>query len=259
MKLAIISEVCGNLVALQKFLSDATEQKVDHTLCLGNIVAPGPRPRDCFKLTMEKRFIMTQGESEFQLARGMFAGPMEEDAYTMLNYALRQLGDVGRDLLKKLPLLRKVFVTNDKTQSLLMGHASLLDQSPTSASNNTMRIYNEFDFLARYYQGINILCLGNNTFPIFMSSKGKFVERNCDRFGQKFHLSAGTKYLINPGSIGRPAEGGHIAKDELTYAVIEADGQTVWVTFRRVKYDLQEHIRDMKRLSMPDSMVRQFE
>lgn len=259
MKLAVISEVCGNLVALQAFLSESVKQKIDHTLCLGNLVGLGSHARDCLRLAMENRFIMTQGEVEFTLSRPVFAGPIEEERWALLNYAMKQLGDKGCQLLANIPLLRKVYVSDDKTQAAIIGHASLLDRSPVSVVNTTTQIFTEFELLKEYYQGVNLLCLGNNRFPIFMSSTGRFVERDCDRFGQEFHLSASHKYLINPGSIGQPAQGGNIGKDEMTYAVIEADGKIVKVTFRRCKYDVAAYVRLMRKVGIPASFIKEYE
>ena len=44
---AIISDIHGNLEALVKVLEDISEQSVDRTVCLGDILGYGPNPAEC--------------------------------------------------------------------------------------------------------------------------------------------------------------------------------------------------------------------
>ena len=44
MRIAIISDIHGNLTALQAVLADIKLQKVDDIICLGDIVTLGPQP-----------------------------------------------------------------------------------------------------------------------------------------------------------------------------------------------------------------------
>ncbi|MEX2120578.1 MAG: metallophosphoesterase family protein [Pirellulales bacterium] len=46
-KRAIISDIHGNLAALEAVLADIREQRIDHVGCLGDIIAYGPHPREC--------------------------------------------------------------------------------------------------------------------------------------------------------------------------------------------------------------------
>ena len=44
MRIAIISDIHGNLVALESVLSDLKTEHIDHVVCLGDIAADGPQP-----------------------------------------------------------------------------------------------------------------------------------------------------------------------------------------------------------------------
>ena len=46
MRIAIISDIHGNLVALESVLSDLKTEHIDHVVCLGDIAADGPQPRE---------------------------------------------------------------------------------------------------------------------------------------------------------------------------------------------------------------------
>jgi len=50
---ALISDIHGNLVALEAVLADIATQKVDEIVCLGDICGYGPQPIECIKLVRE--------------------------------------------------------------------------------------------------------------------------------------------------------------------------------------------------------------
>ena len=47
---AIISDIHGNLEALERVLEDIRSQDIDEIYCLGDIVGYGPNPRECIDL-----------------------------------------------------------------------------------------------------------------------------------------------------------------------------------------------------------------
>ena len=53
MKLAIISDIHGNLEALQSVLADITSLGIQRIVCLGDVVGYGPNPRECLDLAMQ--------------------------------------------------------------------------------------------------------------------------------------------------------------------------------------------------------------
>src|SRR6476469_8924784 len=55
---AIISDIHGNLEALQAVLADIKSQGITEVYCLGDIVGYGPNPRECIDLVMECKLIL---------------------------------------------------------------------------------------------------------------------------------------------------------------------------------------------------------
>ena len=47
MRTALISDIHGNLEALEKVLEDIDRRGVDEIICLGDIVGYGPNPIEC--------------------------------------------------------------------------------------------------------------------------------------------------------------------------------------------------------------------
>ena len=53
MKRAIISDIHGNLEAIEAVLADIRRQDISQIYCLGDIVGYGPNPRECIDLVMQ--------------------------------------------------------------------------------------------------------------------------------------------------------------------------------------------------------------
>ena len=64
MKRAIISDIHGNMEALQAVLADARGQGVEEIFCLGDIIGYGPNPCECLDLVIEKTRVCLLGNHD---------------------------------------------------------------------------------------------------------------------------------------------------------------------------------------------------
>lgn len=55
---AIISDIHGNLEALQAVLADVKTQGITEVYCLGDIVGYGPNPRECIDAVMDSKLVL---------------------------------------------------------------------------------------------------------------------------------------------------------------------------------------------------------
>ena len=55
---AIISDIHGNMEALQAVLADIKSQSIREVYCLGDVVGYGPNPRECIDLVMESKLVL---------------------------------------------------------------------------------------------------------------------------------------------------------------------------------------------------------
>ncbi len=65
MKIAIISDIHGNLEALKATLQNIEKRNVDKIICLGDTIAKGVHPRECLKLVREKCDVVLQGNTDY--------------------------------------------------------------------------------------------------------------------------------------------------------------------------------------------------
>ena len=63
-KRAIISDVHGNLEALQAVLEDIDRERVDTVICLGDVVGYGPNPCECVRLVRERSSLVILGNHD---------------------------------------------------------------------------------------------------------------------------------------------------------------------------------------------------
>lgn len=64
MKIAIISDIHGNLEALKATLQDIKRRNVDKIICLGDIIAKGIHPKECIELIKEHCEIVLRGNND---------------------------------------------------------------------------------------------------------------------------------------------------------------------------------------------------
>ena len=69
MKIAIISDIHGNLEALKATLKDIEKRKVDKIICLGDIIAKGVHPKECIELIRKNCEIALQGNCDLHFSK----------------------------------------------------------------------------------------------------------------------------------------------------------------------------------------------
>ena len=68
MKIAIISDIHGNLEALKATLKDIEKRKVDKIICLGDTIAKGVHSKECIELIKKNCEIVLQGNCDMHFS-----------------------------------------------------------------------------------------------------------------------------------------------------------------------------------------------
>jgi predicted phosphodiesterase len=66
---AIISDIHGNLEALQAVLKDADLHGAEKIYCLGDLVGYGPNPRECVDLAMPWKVVLLGNHDDWAVGR----------------------------------------------------------------------------------------------------------------------------------------------------------------------------------------------
>jgi len=125
MRIALISDIHGNLVALDAVLMDINREQVDQIVCLGDVATIGPQPRQVVARLRNLDLLGIAGNHESYLLNPEFTDE-ERDALPWLGEAVdwstAQLSQADFDYLRCFqPWLEIRF---DAAQSLLCFHGS---------------------------------------------------------------------------------------------------------------------------------------
>lgn len=113
-KVAIFSDIHGNLEALEAILSNIEKSDYDEVICLGDIIGIGPNPKECLELILKNKIKCVLGNHERYYLNGVhneFKMSDGEKLHQM--WVSTVLGDSYREILSKWGIDLNI-VINDK-------------------------------------------------------------------------------------------------------------------------------------------------
>ena len=236
MKRAIVSDIHGNLEALDAVLADIDTLGIDTIYCLGDVVGYGPNPRECIDRVSQFEFCILGNHDQGALfdPEG-FSSHAERAIYWTRDQLENAPGDPelnrGRwNYLCELPRVKRI-------GDLMFVHGSA--RSPLSEYVFPEDIYNARK-LEKIFALIPKYCFqGHTHVPGVFVDSGDFFS--LDDLGGQYRLEE-KKAMINVGSVGQPRDGDWRA----CYVVLDDD----LVTYRRVEYEVDDTIRKIR--DVPD-------
>lgn len=70
MKIAIFSDIHGNLEALKSIIEDINKKEFDEVIYLGDAIGIGPQPKECLELLKQSNVKFILGNHELYFLRG---------------------------------------------------------------------------------------------------------------------------------------------------------------------------------------------
>ncbi len=132
-KIAVISDIHGNLEALTRVLGDIKKRNVDKIICLGDILAKGRHFSECIKLVKDNCDVVIQGNCDYYFSN--FSEADNEVNNKRLQYNRSNTTNDDRAYLANLPysfemkvsgkLFRFYHATHDKINGFVGDIASL--------------------------------------------------------------------------------------------------------------------------------------
>jgi putative phosphoesterase len=219
MKVALISDIHGNLVSFEAVLQDIERENVDQIVCLGDVAALGPQPREVLMHLKTLKCPAVMGNTDdFLLTPKTYSGSNEESQkiYEIECWSAAQLTDGDKTFIR----------TFHPTVELMLGELTLLcfHGSPNSY-DDVIRATTPDDELERKLSGFNAdIMAGGHTHTQMLRR-----HRNL--------------LLINPGSIGLPHDYflGEVYKPaRAEYALLNTADDKISIDLRRVKVDSEQ-------------------
>jgi predicted phosphodiesterase len=124
MRVAVISDIHGNQVALEAVLADLSQQPaVDQMVIAGDLCLNGPCPRQVLAIVQQLGCPVIQGNVDAEVVNDV---PHKgEKKRTMVAWTREQIGPMGIDYLASLPFSHSL--TNSTGGDLLVVHANPLN------------------------------------------------------------------------------------------------------------------------------------
>jgi predicted phosphodiesterase len=237
MRVAVLSDIHANLVALDAVLQDlATLPPVDATWVCGDIVGYGPQPNDVIARLREIGALAVMGNHDGAAVGLVDAAWFNDAAAAAISWTSTQLTADSQSFLADLPERR---VDGELTAV----HGSPRDPiweyiTSTDVARANLDAY-----------GTRICLFGHTHLPVVYAA----TDSGMDAMATDVEPMAlpGGRLMLNPGSVGQPRDG----DPRSSYAVLDLAGTTA--TFRRVAYDIAQ-TQQLMRTTTPNWLVERL-
>ena len=190
MKIAIISDVHGNLEALKETFKDIEKRKIDKIYCLGDTIAKGVHPKECIKLIKARCEIVLQGNTDEYFTREKYyLEEKTEKEKERIKWNQSMISKEDMDYLQNLPFSYEFYMSG---RLVRIFHATPWD--------NSKPILNQDMPYTKY--------------EMFLPTKNTTSDKVADvviygHIHNQYMDKIYNKTLINVGSVGNSFDGIH--------------------------------------------------
>ncbi|MBI5931499.1 MAG: metallophosphoesterase family protein [Chloroflexi bacterium] len=233
MRLAIISDIHGNLIALEAALADIQANSPDQIIFLGDLADRGPQPHEVIQCVQSLNCPAVMGNTDDLLIHPPSAIELNKQAkvpfWGVVQWCRAQLTDT--DLAFMHSFQPALTISLDNGQALLCYHGSPrsnMDRIWASTPDDDLKVMLE-NPTARVMVG------GHTHLP--------FLRRLHD------------KIILNPGSIGLAftptPDGRELNNNRAEYLILTVERGRVSVEFRQLVYPLDQYFQAVQNSGMP--------
>ncbi|MEM9283866.1 MAG: metallophosphoesterase family protein [Verrucomicrobiota bacterium] len=228
---ALISDIHGNIDALEAVLADIESRDISHIFCLGDVVGYGGAPGACVRLIRIKCPLVLMGNHEAFTFSPINPQHFSEDVAIGIEKAREESTEEDLEWMKGLPLVGEL-------DGAELVHASL--DSPESFRH----LLHKRDAIRHLEHQASPICfVGHTHLPgVFAVSEGSI--RGLKPENEPIPLDPNFRFVVNVGSVGQPRD----RNPKACYAIYDSDESTI--EFCRVKYDVAAAIARFKEAGM---------
>jgi predicted phosphodiesterase len=229
MRIAVISDMHGNCVALDAVLDDLRGDQIDRIVCLGDAVQGGPQPAEVVWRLRELGCPVVMGNADAWLLSGAETGSEDISAER-----LRKMAEARAWSLAQISTEDRGFIAGfQPTVELPLGAGRNLlcfHGSPASFDEVILPTTPEAEFQRMLSGHIPNILTGGHT-----------------HMQQIRRIGTSDAFFFNPGSVGfayshQQEEHGFRADPWAEYAVLTADGGRIALELRRIPFDVERLI-----------------
>jgi predicted phosphodiesterase len=239
MRIAILSDVHGNLPAFEAVLGDVEDQSVEETWCLGDLVGYGAQPDDCVQLARDHCDLSLAGNHDLVVTGDIPISDFSASAATAARWTMETIAEETMAYLKTLE-------PKDPEREPALFHASPRDPVWEYVLS-TWQAEECFDAT-----DARVSAVGHSHVALWFSrdDDGTMSGATAEA-GLEKDLSGG-RWLVNPGGVGQPRDGDSRA------AWLLLDTSTWTAEWRRVEYPIEEAARAIEEAGLPRMLAERL-
>lgn len=199
--IAIISDVHGNLEALQAVLARIDELGVEAIYSLGDVVGYGPDPEACVLLTAERCRLRLMGNHEYAMDNTNLGFAFNVVAQKSIDWTRKRLYKAG--LLDRIHGLQP----NHQEGDALFVHGSARDALREYVLETDEKGYSNFDEMVESikqdFNSFRLCFVGHNHKPFLATAEG-FLHPHDGL--NEFQVLQEEKLYVSVGSVGQPRD-----------------------------------------------------
>jgi len=226
MTIAVISDIHGNLEALETSLKYIDDEKVEKIYCLGDVVGYGPNPNECVDLVRKRCEITLMGNHDYAAIGLANINYFNDFARIATFWTQEVLNDDNMHFLKTLP-----FSYEEDAFSLV--HASPVNPSYWNYILSHAEARKNFGAFETA-----VCFIGHSHVPVLFSEDEMTRDLNRQFDGE-------TKYIVNVGSVGQPRDG----DSRCSFVIYDTDSREL--KHIRLEYDIQTTYKKITRAGLP--------
>jgi len=241
-RLAIISDIHGNLHALEAVLARLRTMRLRQVICLGDIVGYGPFPAQCLDLVTERCQVIVRGNHDEAVLNPRLADDFNGPARQAIEWTRSRFGAAHLDALRKLRPIQQVREV-----------VTCVHDSPVPGPTDYIH---DARMAAAAFRGFHtpICLLGHTHVPALFEVDGGASARRVEpadvtghvpRDGVTVKLKRTSRYICNPGSVGQPRD----YDPRASFAVLDVEKRTF--TVHREPYDVTAAQRATQLAGLP--------
>ncbi|MFP4032086.1 MAG: metallophosphoesterase family protein [Desulfococcaceae bacterium] len=234
MRLAVLSDIHGNLEAFKAVLADADRLRIDAMASLGDNVGYGPDPEAVVRLLWAREIPSVAGNHELAVRNVRLRRWFNPAARRSVEMTREALSPEARDYLAGLPNFKVLwglrFVHGFPPRSPTL----YLFQMSMRGYRRGLRMAPEPLIFVGHTHELDLVAW-NGSVPDFQGLRRGTVSLDSD-----------LRYIVNAGSVGQPRDGDNRAK----YVIWDDGDRTLEVRF--VDYDVMKVVRKIRAAGLPE-------
>jgi predicted phosphodiesterase len=237
MRYAVLSDIHGNLEALEAVIRSCREEGVRGYFCAGDIVGYGADPSACIERLKDLKAVCIAGNHDWAVLDKINLRRFNAMATAAITWTKTVLGPSELGWLDALEL-------EARHDSFTVVHGSLNEPSQFHYISDLADCADTF-----YLMKTPVCFVGHTHVPGVFGQKGGlsgYMDEEHVEFDEKI------KYIVNVGSVGQPRDGDPRA----AFGIYDPDLKRVQV--KRVSYDIQRAQVKIIRAGLPSELAQRL-